>query len=109
MLFIPKEEELGLQKKTLNDWLNLPVASGIYKDYFFGYGRVKQTSPLSVQTGATSTTPTIPTQTVTPIPTSKTPPSAEAPQPEKIKQNPIQTITEKIEEIIDKIRSLFEF
>jgi cell wall-associated NlpC family hydrolase len=32
---------VGVEKKTLNGWLNLPVPGGKYKDYFLGYGRVK--------------------------------------------------------------------
>jgi len=32
---------VGVEKKRLNDWLNLPVAGKKYEDYFLGYGRVK--------------------------------------------------------------------
>jgi len=35
---------VGVENKTLNDWLNLPVPGGKYKDYFLGYGRVKAAS-----------------------------------------------------------------
>ncbi len=37
---------VGVEKKTLKDWLNIPVAGGKYKNFFVGFGRVKQTSPL---------------------------------------------------------------
>jgi len=36
---------VGVEKKTLNDWLNIPLSGEKkYKDYFFGYGRVKVAS-----------------------------------------------------------------
>ena len=36
----------GVEKKTLNQWLNLPApGGGTYGDYFFGYGRVKAAPP----------------------------------------------------------------
>ncbi len=32
---------VGVEKRTLDDWLNLAVGNKRYRDYFFGYGRVK--------------------------------------------------------------------
>jgi len=32
---------VGVEKRTLDDWLNLPVKDKKYRDYFFGYGWVK--------------------------------------------------------------------
>lgn len=37
---------VGVKKKTLKDWLDIPVTGGKYKDFFVGFGRVKQTSSL---------------------------------------------------------------
>ena len=33
---------VGVEKKTLKDWLNIPVAGGNYKKYFVGFGRVNK-------------------------------------------------------------------
>ncbi|MEA2052110.1 MAG: NlpC/P60 family protein [Euryarchaeota archaeon] len=35
---------VGVEKKTLNGWLDIPYGNKKYKDYFFGYGRVKVVS-----------------------------------------------------------------
>lgn len=41
----------GIEKKTLDDWLNIPLSGGeTYRDYFLGYGRVKASqTPITDQ------------------------------------------------------------
>ena len=35
---------VGVEKKRLNGWLDIPYGNKKYKDYFLGYGRVKAAS-----------------------------------------------------------------
>lgn len=45
---------VGVEKKTLNDWLNIPLPGDKkYRDYFFGYGRVKAASEPKFNIGDT--------------------------------------------------------
>jgi hypothetical protein len=82
---IHSKGDVGVEKKTLKDWLDIPVAGGKYKDFFVGFGRVKQTAPLPAQPVAST-------------------PSVETPQPE---EEPTQnTILELIEEYAGKFESM---